>query len=175
MRRVRVQKKKKKASGMLFVWTGLYKQSVTSLCVCPSFWVLVTCGPMTWKVSSAWMHVISRGSVPETWHSSLQVWKHTDAETCRSATVTEVRLHLGWGLCCSPPPAAPCAQWVCGRNQLPPRRFPRSLWPSEPGARRDQSAASAAHWPAPLLPCGADRAAEQEVWAQDIERGKMRV
>lgn len=41
------------------------------------------------------MHVISSGSVPEMWHSSRQVCKHTDAGTHVSTTATECMLHLG--------------------------------------------------------------------------------
>lgn len=40
--------------------------------------VKVTCGPMTWKVSSACTQVISRGSDPDTWHSSRHVWCERD-------------------------------------------------------------------------------------------------
>lgn len=63
----------------------------------------------------------------------------------------------GFSLCHSPPQAAPCAQWVCGSNRPLLRCSRRLLWPLEPGALRDPSAASATHWPVPLLPCEADR------------------
>lgn len=38
-----------------------------------------TCGPITWKVSSACMQVISSGSDPDTWHSSRHVY---ETKTC---------------------------------------------------------------------------------------------
>lgn len=52
--------------------------------------VNVTCGPMTWKVSSACTQVISRGSVPDTWPSSRHVWGH------RRKTMIDWRCF--WGL-----------------------------------------------------------------------------
>lgn len=158
----------KKASGMLFVWTGLYK--VSHPCVCPT--LLVLCYLWTNDMEGLLsmdardlqrLHPwdVAQQSAGLKAHKCRDMHKHY---SYKSKTLS------GFSLCCSPPPAAPCARWVCGHNQPLPQHFPHLLWPSEPGAQRDQSAASAAHWPAPLLPCGADRAAQNMKWEHKIWR-----
>lgn len=115
---MRVQQKLQKC----FLHELAFTKCHIPVCVQP-FQSLDTWGPMTWKVSSAWMHVISSGSVPEMWHSSRQVWMHTDAVTCIRLTVTEVRLHLG--LACAAhlhqllPVLGECASVISYRLDIP--------------------------------------------------------